>query len=276
MNTLKSFILLFIFCLSFSTKAQRPLPIEQVKPIIDSVKIEVNRLFNYTTLSKKSLEKINAKNKAEANYFLYQQNDSLLFLYLTNRTFVNYTFYYNYSDAKLISIDSTKKELNKKEGIIYEAKLAALKEAAKAKFEIVPIPDSKIEYVFHENNTGFTLYAFTIPTIDSLITIGGDFRFIFDRKMKLVSFKKYKRAKRLSNKRIDIPSKQSGFIGSYSLYHSSKNDFNNIVPDFYKFRRFYENLNITESSSTINKRTIFINGETNEITIELFPIEKRK
>ena len=252
------------------------MPIEQVKPIIDSVKIEVNRLFNYTTLSKKSLEKINAKNKAEANYFLYQQNDSLLFLYLTNRTFVNYTFYYNYSDAKLISIDSTKKELNKKEGIIYEAKLAALKEAAKAKFEIVPIPDSKIEYVFHENNTGFTLYAFTIPTIDSLITIGGDFRFIFDRKMKLVSFKKYKRAKRLSNKRIDIPSKQSGFIGSYSLYHSSKNDFNNIVPDFYKFRRFYENLNITESSSTINKRTIFINGETNEITIELFPIEKRK
>ena len=168
---------------------ERPLPIEQVRPLIDSVQIEINRLYRLSESVKKA-EKFYAKNFEST--FSYQRKDTTIVLGLDENKSVLSTYYFLGEEIRLINKDESKRALTKEEDQLILAKKAALQEAKKKHYAIQAPEECSIEYIFHPNRKGYTLYAIAIPLVDSILPLGSDHYFLFDYEMKVVDIAKQK------------------------------------------------------------------------------------
>src|SRR5690606_11083836 len=112
---------------------ERPLPIEQVRPLIDSVQIEINRLYKLSESVKKA-EKLYAKNFEST--FSYQRKDTTIVLGLDENKLVFSTYYFLGEEIRLISKDGSKRALTEEEDKLYRAKQIALKEVQKKHYAI--------------------------------------------------------------------------------------------------------------------------------------------
>lgn len=250
---------------------ERPLPIEQVRPLIDSVQIEINRLYRLSESIKKA-EKLYAKNFEST--FSYQRKDTTIVLGLDENKLVLSTYYFLGEEIRLISKDESKRALTEEEDQLILAKKAALQEAKKKHYAIQAPEECAMEYIFYPNRSGYTLYAIAIPLVDSILPLGSDHYFLFDYEMKVVKHSQTKTHRVHSIRKKDNP--RSSTLGGLSApLRKNNKDFKDLIPYFYKYRVYYQNLGLIEYGAAINKRSLTYNAVKNEISIKLFPVEKK-
>lgn len=263
---------------AFLLYAQKPLPIKAVREVIDSVQLEVNRLHELSEVKYKSLELIQkqkAFDQMSFDYLTYFKNDTVHFIVVDSNKTVNLSYYFSKVENKLIGTDLNLRSLTDQEEMLLNAKYHAIAEASRQKYEIQVSDEIAIEYIFHRNSDGFTLYAISVPKVDSIFPFGGDYLFLFDFNMKLISFEKLNKLIKTSIRKKDNPPNSILHV-VFSPTGIRTNNFKLLIPYYYKFRRYHQNLRIEELESSINKRRLKYNAPKNEIEIELFPIEKIK
>lgn len=250
---------------------ERPLPIEQVRPLIDSVQIEINRLYSLSESIKKA-EKLYAKNFEST--FSYQRKDTTIVLGLDENKLVLSTYYFLGEEIRLISKDESKRALTEEEDKLYRAKQIALKEVQKKQYAIQAPEECAMEYIFHPNRGGYTLHAIAVPLVDSILPTGYNHHFLFDYEMKVLRYSQSKKPKVHSIRKKDNP-RNSNLVSVSAPIHQKNNDFKFLIPYFYKYRIYYQNLGLIEYGASINKRSLTYNAVKNEISIKLFPVEKK-
>ena len=276
---MKCFLLLFVTIVQssvFFLFAQKPLSIKVAREVIDSVQLEVDRLYSLSEAKNKSLELIQkqeAFNQMSFDYLTYFKNDTVHFILLDSKNNVRSTYYYNRIENKRIGVDSNSRSMTDQEEILLNAKQDAIAEANKQKYEMRVSNEIEIDYIFHQNRNGFTLYAISVPKIDSIIPFGGDYLFLFNFNMKLQLFEKNGKFNLMSIRKKDNPP-NSKLHAVSSPTGIRTNDFKVLIPYYYKFRRYHHNLRIEELESSINKRLLKYNAPKNDIEIKLFPVEK--
>ena len=173
--------------------AQRPLPIKNIRTTIDSIQVEVNRWYSLIEAKYKSLELIQkqeAFSQMSFEYLTYFENDTVHFILLDSKNNVRSTYYDNRIENKLIGVYSNSRSMTDQKEILLNAKQDAIAEANKQKYEMRVSNEIEIDYIFHQNRNGFTLYAISVPKIDSILPFGGDYLFLFNFNMKLQLFEK--------------------------------------------------------------------------------------
>jgi hypothetical protein len=276
---MKSIIIFFSLFLGFTffSFAQRPLQIDKVRPIIDSVQNEINILYGLSEATNKSFELIkenNLFNQKTYNYLSYLRKDTVCFILIDTNKVVFSAYYSFNNENKLLAIDSNIYTLSENEKKLLNAKQLAISEAKKEKYKIKPLQDSKIEYIFYPNSEGFTLYAITIPLIDSILPFGNNYQFLFEKNMEIISFNKIGKNSQRSIRKKDNPP-NSTLLTVSAPTAIKTNNFKILVPYYYKFRRYHNNLRLTKLNTSINKRILTYDAVKNEISIKLFPIERR-
>lgn len=250
---------------------ERPLPIEQVRPLIDSVQIEINRLYRLSESVKKA-KKLFANQFHDT--FSYQRKDTTIVLGLDENKRVLSTYYFLGEEIRLISKDESKRALTEEEDQLILAKKAALQEAKKKHYAIQAPEECAMEYIFHPNRSGYTLHAIAVPLVDSILPTGYNYHFIFNHHMEVLRYSQTEKPKVHSIRKKDNPPNSSLAMLS-APNHSKTNNFRILIPYFYKYRLYHQNLGLTEYGAAINKRSLTYNAVKNEISIKLFPVEKK-
>lgn len=250
---------------------ERPLPIEQVRPLIDSVQIEINRLYRLSESIKKA-EKLYAKNFEST--FSYKRKDTTIVLGLDENKRILSTYYFLGEEIRLINKDGSKRALTEEEDKLYRAKQIALKEVQKKQYAIQAPEECAMEYIFHPNRSGYTLHALAVPLVDSIFPLGYDYHFLFDYQMNVLRHSQTEKPKVYSIRKKDNPPNSSLAMLS-APNHSKTNNFKILIPYFYKYRLYHQNLGLTEYGAAINKRSLTYNAVKNEISIKLFPVEMK-
>ncbi len=275
--SLRLFFILFVFQLfSNSFFAQeRPLPIEQVRPLIDSVQMEVNRMYSLSESVKKAKELQASQDSADKFYdtFSYRKKDTTIVLGLNENENVSTCFYFLGEEIKLIKTEKYKRSLTEEENKLYRAKQIALKETRKKQYAIQAPDECAMEYIFHPNQKGYTLHFLAVPLVDSILPTGHDHHFLFGYDMKVLSHTQTKKPKIQSIRKKDNPPNSTLAMLS-APNHGKTNNFKILIPYFYKYRLYHQNVGLTQYGATINKRSLSYDAVKNEINIKLFPVEK--
>lgn len=276
MNHLRALFFLLLNSLTTLVIAQRPLPISEVKPTVDLIQTEVDKLYRIYCLVDNSLHFLENKgvfNVRNTEYVTRWDNDTSIFIYKNEVNDVAYSFKYWKTTNFFIKPDSVIAEISNEEAGLIEKKQIAIEEAKKAKYHREISKISQLAYLFYQSESGFTLYSLCLPKIDSIINFGNDMRFDFDLQMNLLSYQLIGRSSVVSIKKKDNP------YGSELMSISAPvgirdNDFKLLIPYFFKFKKFHQNIGLNEMSSTINKRHLKYNAVENEVSIKLFPNER--
>ncbi|MEX2379253.1 MAG: hypothetical protein WD530_00800 [Vicingaceae bacterium] len=255
---------------------ERPLPIEQVRPLIDSVQMEINRMYRLSVSGKKALGL--AKNQQEGNnrinnQLTYIHKDTTVVLLLDSNQKVLMTVYFRGEENELLKTKQIVRALSKEESIQFQAKQKALEEAQKKQYAIQAPEECAMEYIFHPNRSGHTLHVLAIPLVDSILPTGHNHHFLFDYQMNVLRYSQTKKLKVHSIRKKDNPPK-STLISVSAPIHQKSNDFKILIPYFYKYRIYHQNLGLTQYGASINKRSLTYDADKNKISIKLFPAEE--
>ena len=245
MKSLRFILLCFSFCFTFHGLAQEhPLPIEKLRPIIDSVQTEVNRLYHLAEATHKAIKFAKKQGQIipkEEGILSYQIGDTTVVLFLSTNDSLISNYLFKGVEIKFLRSFQNKFSLSEQEKILLNAKRQIIAEAQKKKYETQLPEDCAFDYVFYPNQKGFTLYVLMIPVIDSILPLGGDRVFIFDHELKLLSFENAKRVRLASIRQKDnAPYSKLEWLSAGN--HSKTNDFKILIPYYYKFRRYHHNL----------------------------------
>tara|TARA_R110002072_G_scaffold71591_7_gene171515 strand:+ start:1408 stop:2259 length:852 start_codon:yes stop_codon:yes gene_type:complete len=278
-----SFINKILLCFCFLTftigqaiAQQRPWPIEKVRPVIDSVKMEADRLYHLLTIKNKSFELYfnqPTTNDYKIKHLILQDNDTNCVLLINDNQLVVACYCFKGANSDPFSSKKESRNLSENEQLFFQAKSEAILEAQKAKYEIQSHEECAVEFIFHPNSNGYTLYALSVPLVDSILPWGNDLLFLFDFELKLLSWNKYHKFHMYNIRAKDNPPNSTLYM-IFSPVIKNVNDFKPIIPYIAKFHLYHHNLRLTEFFLSINKRKMKYDALNNEIAIELFPIEK--
>lgn len=275
MRLRKILLLALLFSSSNLILAQkRPLPIEQVRPLIDSVQREVDRIYRLSVANQKAIEFFHKRENHLNSLLTFTNKDTTCVLLLDEHQRVLMTIFYRGEENELLKTEQIVRELSEEESILFQAKQKALEEAKRDKYAIQAPEECKMEYLFHPNKFGYTLHAISIPLVDSILPIGHDHYFLFDQEVNLLSHTQTKQTAVHSIRQKDNPPHSRMMMLSAPTNHKT-NNFSILVPYFYKYRRYHRNLGLTVYQASINKRSLSYDAINNKISIELFPIEKQ-
>lgn len=270
------FIFFLLFTIGQAIAQQKPWPIEKVRPVIDSVKMEADRLYHLLTIKNKSFELYfnqPTTNDYKTNYLILQNKDTSCVLLINDNQLVIASYCFKGENPDPFSSKKESRNLSENEQLFFQAKSETILEAQKAKYEIQSHEECAVEFIFHPNYNGYTLYALSVPLVDSILPFGNNFVFLFGFELKLHHWEKSNKLVIHSIRVSDNPPNSK--LMSISSPLTRKNNFKVLIPYFTKFRFYHKNLRIIELQSTINKRHLNYDALKNEIVIELFPNEKK-
>ena len=270
-----SIFLFFSVC--FDSYSQRPLSIKEVRPIVDSVQLEIDRLYALALAKERAfeLQLDNVSNTHNIdNHLTYIEGDTVKVLLFDKHKNIISTVCYSKLKMNLLFVDSKTDTLTQEEQKLLLAKKNSIKILQKNKeVEIMNSSEIKTEFIFYPNNEGYSLYALTIPMIDSILPYGNDYLLLLDHTMKEKSLTKLSIRFRIF-KHITKRNGQDNTLEFLSVPSHLKSDFSSMAANFWKFRRYHHNLRLDSIDMRVYLRTFIYYPEHNEIEIYLFPNER--